>query len=113
VRVEPIDTVREDDGLALSSRNRFLDARERRAARTLSIALEAAESSADGGIDAALAAAQGALMGESLVVLDYLKILDPNTFLPVSDDHRGKAIVVVAATLGGTRLIDNETIFRG
>lgn len=113
VRVEAIATVREADGLALSSRNVHLDARERHAARTLSIALEAAESSADRGLDAALAAAQGALMGESLVILDYLRIVDPATFLPVGDDHRGRAIVIVAAQLGDTRLIDNETVHLG
>lgn len=111
VRIEVIATVRESDGLALSSRNVYLDARERRAARTLSVALEAAESSADRGVDAALAAAQGSLMGGSLVQLDYLKIVNPKTLLPVDDGYRGPAIVLVAATLGGTRLIDNETIY--
>ncbi|MCU1409627.1 MAG: pantoate--beta-alanine ligase [Rhodoglobus sp.] len=113
VRIEAIDTVREDDGLALSSRNRFLDPKERRAARTLSVALEAAASSADSGLDAALAAAQGALMGESLVKLDYLKVVHPRTFLPVDDDYRGPAIAIIAAQLGGTRLIDNEMIWLG
>ena len=111
VRVEIIDTVREDDGLALSSRNSYLDAKERRAARTLSIALEAAASSADRGIDATLAAAQGVFMGEPLVKLDYFKIVAPKTFVPVDDDYKGKAIAIVAATLGGTRLIDNEQIY--
>ena len=113
VRIESIETVREHDGLALSSRNRFLDARERRAARTLSVALDAAASAASSGLDATLAAAQGALMGESLVALDYLKIVHPKTFLPVDDDYRGPAIVIVAAKLGDTRLIDNETIYLG
>lgn len=113
VRIEPIETVREDDGLALSSRNRFLDARERRAARTLSAALDAAASAADSGLDAALAAAQGALMGESLVALDYLKFVHPKTFLPVDDGYRGPAIAIVAAKLGDTRLIDNETVYLG
>lgn len=113
VRIEAIDTVREDDGLALSSRNRFLDAKERRAARTLSAAIDAAASSADGGLDAALAAAQGALMGETLVALDYLRIVHPKTFTPVDDGYKGPAIAIVAAKLGDTRLIDNETIYLG
>ena len=113
VRIEAIETVRESDGLALSSRNQFLDANQRRAARTLSVALEAVSSSADRGLDAALAAGQGALMGESLVQLDYLKIVHPQTFMPVDDDYRGAAIVIVAAQLGSTRLIDNETIYLG
>jgi pantoate--beta-alanine ligase len=110
VAVETIPTVREDDGLALSSRNRFLDARERRASRALSAALEAAASSADRGVDSVIAAAQGALMGESLVDLDYLKIVHPDTFLPVDDGYRGPAIALIAARVGGTRLIDNERI---
>ncbi len=113
VRIEAIETVRESDGLALSSRNRFLDAKHRRAARALSVALEAAASSAERGLDATLAAAQGALMGESLVQLDYLKIVHPQTFMPVDDGHRGPAIVIVAAELGATRLIDNELIYIG
>jgi len=110
-RVEIIDTVREDDGLALSSRNQFLDARQRRAARTLSIALEAAASSGDRGIDATLAAAQAVFMGEPLVMLDYFKVVQPKTFVQVDDDYRGKAIAIVAATLGSTRLLDNEQIY--
>ena len=113
VVVDVIETVREEDGLALSSRNRFLDPKERRASRTLSIALEAAASSADRGIDAVLAAAQSALMGESLVQLDYLKVVEPTTFLPVDDNYRGPAVVLIAATVGSTRLIDNEPIHLG
>jgi pantoate--beta-alanine ligase len=110
VGVEVVDIVRDEDGLALSSRNRFLDARETRAARALSQALEAAASAADRGIDAVLAAAQGTLMGESLVVLDYLKVVNPETFLPADDNYRGAALVLIAARVGSVRLIDNEKI---
>jgi pantoate--beta-alanine ligase len=110
VRVEPIEIVREDDGLALSSRNRYLEGKERHAARVLSGALEAAASSADQGIDAVVAAAQSTLMGEPLIDLDYLKIVNPETFLPVDDGYRGQALVLVAARVGTTRLIDNERI---
>lgn len=113
VAVETVDTVREEGGLALSSRNRFLDEKQRYAARTLSLALEAAASSADLGIDAVVAAAQGTLMGERLVDLDYLKVVHPETFLPVDDDHRGPATVLVAANVGTTRLIDNRSIVLG
>ena len=111
VAVEVVPTVREPEGLALSSRNRYLDAKEKRAALGLSVALEAAESSADRGIDAVLAAAQSVLMGERIVELDYLKVVNPETFLPVDDDYQGKAVVLIAAKVGTTRLIDNETIF--
>ena len=110
VQVEAIEIVREDDGLALSSRNRYLDGKERRAARVLSAALDAGASSADRGIDAVIAAAQSTLMGEPLVDLDYLKIVNPATFLPVDDGYRGPALVLVAARVGTTRLIDNERI---
>jgi pantoate--beta-alanine ligase len=113
VHVAVVETVREDDGLARSSRNRFLDARERRAARALSQALEAAESSADRGIDSVIAAAQSVLMGEPAVELDYFAVVNPATFLPVDDDYRGPAQVLIAARVGETRLIDNERIRLG
>ncbi|WPO87172.1 pantoate--beta-alanine ligase [Herbiconiux sp. KACC 21604] len=111
VELHEVETVRDDDELALSSRNRFLDARERRAAVTLPHVLEAAESASDRGIDAVLAAAQAAAMGENLVDLDYLAVVHPDTFLPVDDDYRGRARVIIAATVGDTRLIDNRAIY--
>jgi pantoate--beta-alanine ligase len=111
--VVAVETVREPDGLALSSRNRYLDERETRAAHALSVALEAVESSADRGIDAVLSAAQSVFMGEPLVTLDYLSVVDPKTFLPVDDNYRGKARVLIAARVGETRLIDNELIHLG
>lgn len=113
VTVEVVETVREDDGLALSSRNRFLDERERLAARVLSRTLEAAESAAVSGIDAVIAAAQSAGMGEPLVSLEYLSVVNPATFLPVDDGYHGRAIVLVAARVGNTRLIDNEAVYLG
>ena len=111
--VEVVPTVRESSGLALSSRNRFLDEREKRAALSLSTALEAAQSSGDRGVDQVVAAAQSALMGENLVQLDYLAVVDPTTLLPVDDGYRGKARVLIAARVGDTRLIDNELIHLG
>ncbi|MWV48820.1 pantoate--beta-alanine ligase [Rathayibacter sp. VKM Ac-2803] len=110
VAIEAVDTVREEDGLALSSRNRYLDARERRAARTVPLVLEAAASAADRGVDSVIAAAQSAAMGEPLVKLDYLVVADPTTLLPVDDDYRGPALVLVAAVVGSTRLLDNGPI---
>ncbi|MFP7761309.1 pantoate--beta-alanine ligase [Marisediminicola sp. LYQ134] len=113
VAVATVPTVRDDDGLALSSRNRFLDARERHAARALSRSLEAAESAADRGPDAVRAAAQAVLTGDDTVRLDYLEIVVPSTFLPVSNDATGRAIVIVAALVGDTRLIDNTAVYLG
>lgn len=112
-RVEVVDTVRADDGLALSSRNRFLGERQRRAARALPDALEAAQSAADRGIDAVLAAMQGVLMGADDVQLDYIAVVRPDTFQPVDDDHRGPARALIAARVGDTRLIDSELLHLG
>lgn len=110
-RIVAVETVRETDGLALSSRNRYLSVQERAAASALPRALEAASSAGDRGIDAVLAAAQSVLMGEELVTVDYLKVVDPRSFQPVSDDFRGPARVLIAAQLGSTRLIDNDTLY--
>ena len=111
VRIEVIETVRDDDGLALSSRNRYLGPKERAAARALSRAIEAAQSASDRGIDAVLAAAQAVLMDEKLVSIDYLKVVDPKTFLPVDDGFRGPARVLIAAQVGPARLIDNDSLY--
>jgi pantoate--beta-alanine ligase len=109
--VAVVDTVRENDGLALSSRNRFLDDTQRTAAVALSRSLAAASSAAAGGVDAVLAAAREHLDAEPAVKLDYLVVVDPDTFQSVDAEYRGHAVVLVAAHLGTTRLIDNERIF--
>jgi pantoate--beta-alanine ligase len=111
VAVEVIETVREADGVAMSSRNRYLGPNERMAARALSRAIEAAQSASDRGIDTVLAAAQSVLMDEKLVTLDYLKVVDPKTFLPVDDGYRGPARVLIAAKVGPARLIDNDSLY--
>ena len=113
VSIEVVETVRAEDGLALSSRNQFLNPAERHAARVIPRALEAAESAAERGIDAVVAAAQGALMGEPLVELDYLRLVNPATFGPLDDGHRGPALVLIAARVGTTRLIDNAPVLLG
>lgn len=111
VAVEVIETVREADGVAMSSRNAYLGPNERKAARALSRALEAAQSASDRGIDSVVAAAQAVLMDEKLVTLDYLKVVDPKTFLPVDDGYRGPARVLIAAKVGPARLIDNDSLY--
>jgi pantoate--beta-alanine ligase len=111
VKVEVIETVREPDGVAMSSRNRYLGPNERKAAQALSRAIEAAQSASDRGIDTVLAAAQSVLMDEKLVTLDYLKVVDPKTFLPVDDGYRGPARVLIAAKVGPARLIDNDSLY--
>ncbi|MEO5534561.1 MAG: pantoate--beta-alanine ligase [Pseudolysinimonas sp.] len=111
VKIEVIDTVREADELALSSRNRYLSHAERQAARAIPRAIEAAASASDLGIDTVIAASQSVLMDEQLVSLDYLKVVNPRTFLPVDDGYRGPARVIIAAKVGTTRLIDNDSIY--
>jgi pantoate--beta-alanine ligase len=113
VALEIVETVREEDGLALSSRNAYLDAGERRLARAVPAALDAAESSADRDVDAMIGAAQSALAGEDGADLDYLAVVDPATFRTVDDGYRGRALVLVAARVGGTRLIDNRFVHIG
>nr|WP_323743027.1 MULTISPECIES: pantoate--beta-alanine ligase [unclassified Rathayibacter] len=108
--IEAVGTVREEDGLARSSRNRYLDGEQRRAALVLPRLLAAATEAAEQGAAAALDAARAVAEGEPLVRLDYLVVVDPSTFLPVADDHRGPALVLVAAIVGSTRLLDNAPI---
>lgn len=110
VELATVPTVRTDDGLPVSSRIALLEDGDRRAAVKLVTALEAAASNADLGVDACIAAAQSALMGEARITLEYLNVVDPATFLPVDEGHSGRAIVLIAATVGGHRFIDNTEI---
>jgi pantoate--beta-alanine ligase len=111
VEIVGVPTVREDDGLALSSRNRYLSGPERDSALALSRALRAGTKAAGRGPAAVRAAARTVLEEASRadppVVLDYVDLIDPTTFTPASDDHTGAAVLAVAARVGATRLIDN------
>ena len=100
---------READGLAMSSRNRYLSAEERRRALVLHRALYAAEKMAQAGESSAEALRATMLRvfaGEPEVRLDYAAVVEPDTLLPVDDVGSG-ALVAVAAWVGNTRLIDN------
>jgi pantoate--beta-alanine ligase len=110
VSLELIPVVREHDGLAMSSRNRYLAGDERRAALALSRALDAARSTAAPGAGAALAAARSVLDAEPLVVPDYVALVDPVGFSPVAEDHHGPARFLVAARVGTTRLLDTALL---
>ncbi len=108
--VRPI--LREPDGLALSSRNVYLDANERRAAVALYRSLEATRQEIIAGErDAArlLVALRRVIDAEPGVVLDYAEIVDAETLEPVVS-LRGDCLMLLAATLGKTRLIDNAII---
>ncbi|MGO4592626.1 pantoate--beta-alanine ligase [Leifsonia sp. 2TAF2] len=110
VAIAVVDTVRESDGLALSSRNRYLADDDRLAAVTLSQALAAGADSAEDGVEAVLAAARARIQAEPAVKLDYLAIVDPETFRDASPDHHGPALMLIAARVGTTRLIDNQRL---
>ena len=101
--------VREHDGLALSSRNAYLSADERKAALVLSRALTAARDELGSGTRDALAlqtSMQKIFAGEPRAALDYAEIVDADTFEPVTRIAR-PCYVLLAAFLGKTRLIDN------
>jgi pantoate--beta-alanine ligase len=107
VEVVGVPTVREDDGLALSSRNRYLAPDQRAAAVTLSAALRAGADAGPEGPAAVLAAAQAVLATEPGLVLDYLELTDPDLGpAPIA----GAARLLVAARAGSTRLLDNAAI---
>ena len=107
VVVDVEKTVRDGNGLALSSRNQFLGEDEGVAALALSRALAAAAASA-GSREEALLASREVLNDESGVDVDYLELVDPATFLPVSERYSGPVTAIVAAQVGATRLIDNR-----
>jgi len=110
VAIDVVPTVREANGLALSSRNRNLSEAERHAAATLYAGLTSAQSAAAAGPAAALDAAHALIDPQTLVKLDYLVVVHPLTFLPVGAGHVGPARMLVAALVGGTRLIDNVSL---
>lgn len=104
-------TVREPDGLALSSRNRYLSPAERQRALVLRRALLAVREAFAQGIDNAevlLEAARAVLRREPEFRLDYLVLVDPDTLLPLEVLSPGKpALPAIAGWVGATRLIDN------
>ena len=101
--------VREPDGLAMSSRNRYLSAAERKRALVLSEALEAAKDLACRGETSAQVlrnAMRRFFPGDPHLRLDYAAVVDTDTLLPIEDVLDG-ALVAIAAWVGTTRLIDN------
>ncbi|MGO8917762.1 MAG: pantoate--beta-alanine ligase [Stellaceae bacterium] len=108
VRIEGVPTVREADGLALSSRNLYLSPAERQAAPALQRVLAATASriAAGEGVAAALAAGLAALAGAGFTRIDYLEACDAETLVPLTRSGRPGRLLA-AAWLGKTRLIDN------
>lgn len=107
VRVVGVPTVRESDGLAMSSRNRYLDPAQRELAVALSSALTAGAHAATFGAQAALDAAQAVLDATSGLQVDYLQLRDTELG-PVPTGGSGR--LLIAARLGATRLLDNVAI---
>jgi pantoate--beta-alanine ligase len=108
VRLEVVPTVREADGLALSSRNARLDAAERKRATALRRGLDAVRAAVKAG-EPDPAAAGLAAMRAAGVEPEYLALVDPDTLEPV-ERIDGRVLAVVAARVGPARLIDNDLI---
>jgi pantoate--beta-alanine ligase len=125
IEIEAVQTVRAADGLALSSRNKYLSPAERAVAPVLHRALAAGAAAASGGPGAVLAAAQavlnetvlddtgGELPAEASPRVDYLALADERSYASVRDDDldfHGTAVLAIAARVGTTRLIDNVLV---
>lgn len=109
VQVVAAPIVRDTDGVALSSRNAYLDREHRVTARALYSALQAARHAVEDGADGggARRAAEAVLAAEPGLVVDYVALVDPTTAQDVVAGHRGPALLALAARVGSTRLIDN------
>ncbi len=116
----PVDVVagpivRDADGVALSSRNAYLDGEQRAHARALYRAVLAAQAAAERGsrADGVRAAATQVLSAEPGVTTEYVALVDEATMADVAPDHTGPALLALAARVGGTRLIDNTMVTLG
>ena len=105
VKIDAMETVREPDGLALSSRNRYLSAEERARAPVIHRALLAGSKN----IRSASKIATDMIRSVPGAKIDYVEVLDAATLQPIDDSSR-TAVIAVAVFLGKTRLIDNITV---
>jgi pantoate--beta-alanine ligase len=110
IEIVGVPTVRESDGLAMSSRNRYLDAEQRELATTLSAALVAGAHAAPGGAEAILGAAQAVLQTTPQIAVEYLALRGRQL---EEAPERGEGRLLVAARLGTARLIDNVGVMIG
>ncbi|HET7783803.1 MAG TPA: pantoate--beta-alanine ligase [Arthrobacter sp.] len=115
VEIVGVPTVRAVDGLALSSRNRFLSDEEREAALVLFRALRLLEERAHARQPLDLESAQAMVESQPLVALDYFDVVDPGTLEPLAENcretpFRGEALALIAAKVGPVRLIDNAPL---
>ena len=112
VEIVPVPIVRSADGLALSSRNRFLSEDQREAALVLSRALRLIEERANAHEPLDIESAQALVRSQPLVELDYFEVVDPRTLEPLAENcrdtpFRGEGLAIIAAKVGPVRLIDN------
>jgi pantoate--beta-alanine ligase len=112
VRIEVLPTVREPDGLAMSSRNAYLDPAERERATALSRALRTVEREATTGPLTDALDAGRAVLAAAEIEPEYLEARDAETLAPVADLGERPVLVAVAARVGAARLIDNVLIQR-
>jgi len=115
VRIVPVPIVRDADGLALSSRNRFLSPEQRDSALVLSRALRLLEERAAAHEPLDLDSAVDLVRSAAGVELDYFEVVDPRTLEPLAENckfspFRGDALAIIAAKLGSVRLIDNTPL---
>ena len=103
-------TIRESNGLALSSRNQRLNSQQSHVALTLSQALDRAEQKASTGVLEAHREAMKVFSSNPEAKLDYLAVVNPDSFEPVEEGFTGQALMIVAAVVGNVRLIDNRSI---
>lgn len=113
IEIVPVPTVREHDGLAMSSRNAYLSTEDRRRAPVLSRSLKLAQKLVnEGQRDAELIKNQMKELILSEVPdasIDYVEVVDDDTVVPI-EQIEGKALIALAVRIGGTRLIDNVTV---
>jgi len=112
IQIEVLPTVREEDGLALSSRNVYLDPQQRQAALCLSKSLDEAGRMILGGERRAgsiLDRMEKIIKGENLAKLDYIAIVDPVSLEPLAEIKQD-ALIALAVFIGKVRLIDNRMV---
>jgi pantoate--beta-alanine ligase len=112
VRIEAVPIVRTTEGLALSSRNKYLDGPAMQAALALSRSVAAAQTAGAAGraVDEVLSVARQELRAEHEIDVDYCVLVDPETFAPLAPGAGGPSLLLVAAKVGATRLIDNAAV---
>lgn len=112
LEIVPVETVREPDGLAMSSRNRYLVPVERQAALVLSKSLAEARKAFDAGerdAGAIRGVVEGMIASEPLACIDYVAVVDAEILCSIERIER-PAVVLLAARVGATRLIDNTIL---